>query len=743
FDANPREEKWESGFSPPDFDDLRPGLQRFTDVAAFFFQPAQSGVNLRGAGEPARLPAAYVSDRFFPTFGVGAAVGRTFLPEENVEGRDGVAMISHRLWQSRFGGDRSVVGRTLSFDDRPFQVVGVMPPRFAFPAPQVDVWLPISVIGENDIPTFRALRWMDVVARLAPGATPAGAQAELDRKLTSLAAQYPDSNAGWERAVVEPLQVNLVGDVRPVLRVLFTAVGLVLVIACANLVNLLLARGTARTQELAVRGALGAQRSRLVRQLLTEGLALALLGGALGLALALWGVRLLVVLAGDHLPRAAEIHPDARLVGFTLVVSLLAAFLFGLLPSLRWSRTAGSTALREGGRAVGGGERERLRGALVVAETALAVLLLVGAGLLTKGLWRLTHVDPGFRPERVLSLGVTFPSDLPGGAEELASRRDAVLARLRALPGVEAVGGSKTLPLHGQGEPYGFALPANPAQEITPSGGGFIVTPGYFRALGVPVLRGREYGPEDRRDGPLTLVVNAALAKQLWGTTDAVGKTVLWRDRPLTIVGVVGDVRTAGLGQPAPPAIYVGTHLAARSSLKLFVRTASDPAAMADAVRAAIHEVEPDLPVTDMAPLDRVVSGTLVQPRLFATLLGLFSGMALVLTLVGLYGVISFAVAQRTREIAVRMALGAPRRQVLGMVLRRVAGLSGAGLVLGLAAAVVLARVLAGRLFGVSAHDPATFASVAALLALAALAAGYVPARRAARVAPASSLRGD
>jgi predicted permease len=450
-----------------------------------------------------------------------------------------------------------------------------------------------------------------------------------------------------------------------------------------------------------------------------------------------------VALAGEHLPRAAEIHPDARLVGFTLVVSVAAAFVFGLLPSLRWSRTAGVTALREGGRAVGGGERERLRGALVVAETALAVLLLVGAGLLTRGLWRLTHVDPGFRPESVLSLGVTFPADLPGGPDELSTRRDAVLARLRALPGVEAVGGSKTLPLHGQGEPYGFSVPGNPTREITPAGGGFIVTPGYFRALGVPVLHGREYGPEDRRDAPLTLIVNASLAKQLWGTSDAVGKTVLWRERPLTIVGVVGDVRTAGLGQPAPPAMYIGTHLAARASLKLFVRTTGDPAAMADAVRAAIHEVEPDLPIADMAPLDRLVAGTLVQPRLFATLLLLFSGLALVLTLVGLYGVVSFAVAQRTREIAVRMALGAPRSQVLGMVLGRVAALSGVGLGLGLAASFVFGRVLAGQLFGVSARDPATFATVAGLLALAALAAGYLPARRAVRVAPASSLRGE
>ena len=764
--ANPAEGVWDGMLSPPDFEDAFTGLDRLQAVGTFFYQPAQTGVNLgaesrdegprrragdggrhrpvnlRDGGEPMRATATHVGAGFFPALGVAAQVGRTLHPAENVEGSDRALVISDRLWRGRFGGDPELVGRSVALDGEKYRVVGVMPPRFAFPAPEVDVWLPISLIGEDDIPTWRGLRWMQVVARLAPGATPESARAELDRRLAAIAAAHPDTNEGWTAAVVEPLHTSLVGDVRPVLRVLFAAVGLVLLIACANLVNLLLARGTARAQELAVRAALGAERRRLLRQLLTEGLVLSLLGAAVGLAFAVWGVRLLVALAAEHLPRAADIQPDLRLVGFTLAIAMASALLFGLLPALRWSRSAGTASLRgEGRSAVGGGERERLRGALVVAETALAVLLLVGAGLLLNSLWRLVRVDPGFRSEGVLALSITFP-DMPD-PEELPRRRDAVLARVRQVPGVVAVGGSKTLPLHGQGEPYGFALPERPDDTITPAGGAFIVTPGYFDALGIPLLRGRTFRPDEPTEPPIGIVVNAALARQVWGTADAAGRRVMFGETPAEVIGVVGDVRTAGLGQPAEAAMYVGSHMAPRSTLKLFVRTQGDPARMAQAVRRAIHELEPDLPVSGVMPLEQLVSHTLVRPRVFATLLAIFSALALVLTMVGLYGVVSFAVAQRTKEIAVRVALGASRGNVLRMVLGRVARLSGLGLAVGLAAAFALARVLAGQLYGVGARDPLTFAVVAGALALAALVAGWVPARRAVRVAPAHSLRGE
>jgi predicted permease len=743
YHANPRDGVWDGRFSPPDFEDAVAGARRFASISTFLFEPDQSGVNLRGDNGPVRLPSAHVDAAFFPTLGTAPALGRTFQPADLVEGRDRVLVISQRLWRTRFAGRRDLIGRPLSLDGEPFTVLGVMPESFAYPTPEVDVWLPISLIGEDDIPTFRGLRWLDVVARLAPGATAAEGAGELSRTLARLAAEHADSNEGWDRAIVQSLHGDLVGEVEPVLKVLFAAVCLVLLIACANLVNLLLARGTARAGELAVRSALGAERWRLVRQLLTEGLVLALAGGALALALAHWGVRLLVTIAGEHLPRALEIRADGRWIAFTLLVSVAAALLFGLLPALRWSApTRARAALRgEARTTAGGGEREALRGALVVAQTSLAALLLVGAGLLVHSLWRLTSEDPGFRAEGVLAASVTFPSDLPEG--ELPRRRDALLARIRAVPGAVAVGGSKTLPLSGQSEPYGFALPERPEEHLVPTGGATIVTPGYFAALGIPLLRGREFRSDETRETPLSIIVNAALARQHWGTVDAVGKTVLIFQTPATVVGVVGDVRAQGLGQPAPAALYVGSHRAPRSSLKVFVRTTGEPAAVAGAVRRAIAEVEPDLPIAELVPLEELVSRTLVRPRLFASLLAVFSGLALVLAVVGLYGVVSFAVAQRTREIAVRMALGAAQASVLRLVLGRAVRLSGLGLALGLLAALVTARVLAGQLYGVAPNDPATFLVVGSTLALAALVAGYLPARRAVRVAPASALRAE
>jgi predicted permease len=746
YDANPSRGVWNGKFSPLDLGDATAGLHRVESFGAFLYQPGQSGITLMAAGVPQRLVASYVGAGFFPTLGVGAALGRTLLPGENVPGRDRAVVMSDRLWRTRFGGDRGILGRTLDLDGDPFQVVGVMPSSFAFPAPEVDLWLPVSRIGEDDIPNRRNLRWLDVVARLAPGAAARAAESELSLRIAALAAAHPDSNEGWTRAVVEPLRDDLVGDVGPLLRVLVVAVGLVLLIACANLVNLLLARGTTRLQELAVRTALGAERRRLVRQLLTEGVVLSLLGGAVGLLLGLGGVRLQVSAAGGHLPLAGEIHADLRLLAFTFAVSLVAALIFGILPALRWSRLAGALALREGGRGALGGERERLRSGLVVVETGLAVLLLVGAGLLLHSLWRLSHVDAGFRPHGVLTLSLSLPPGLADDTfhDHFALVRESILRRVREVPGVVAAAASKTLPLHGQAEPYRFALPEHPDQLVEPAGGGFIVTSDYFRTLGIPVLRGREFrAGESIEHGDFDAVVNAALARQLWGTLDVTGKRLLFGSRPVEVVGVVGDVRTEGLGEPAKPALYVPSHLAPRASVKLFVRTEGDPSRYARTIADAIREVQPQVPVGDVEPLTAVVQDTLVRQRVFALLLGIFSMLALVLTVVGLYGVVAFAVAQRTREIAVRVALGAERGELLRMVLARVARLAGTGLLAGLLAALALARLLAGQLYGVTPRDPTTFVAVAVALGLAALVAAYVPVRRALSVAPASTLRGE
>ena len=731
-------EEWvlDGKFSPPDFEDVAPGADRFASLAAYFSEPGQSGVNLRGDGEPVRLLSAHVAAEFFPTLGIGARLGRTFQPADLVPGKDRSLVISSRLWESRFGGDEGAVGRKVTVDGEPFTVVGVMPSHFAFPAADVDVWLPLSLIGEDDIPRMRGLRWMQVVGRLGPGVSPQAARAQLDGLLARLAAAHPDTNEGWTESRVVPLLDSMVGGVRPALRVLGGAVGLVLLIACANLANLLLARGTQRVRELAIRSALGAERHRLVRQLLTESLALALLGGSAGLALAWACLQALRGLPTEWLPRAQDLGLDLRVVAFTFAVALVSSLVFGLAPALRGARSAAAAA--RGNR--GASERlSGLRAALVVAETALAVLLLVGAGLLLRSLWTLTHTDPGFRPDNVLVAGFSVHGEMSG--EERVQQQQRLLRRMAEVPGVVAVGASKTLPLHGGGEPYTFGVPGREA-EVRPAGGAIIVSPGYFEALGVPVLAGREYTFADAgADAPLRLIVNRALARQLWGEGQALGQTIAFGKTTGTVIGVVGDVRVEGLAAEAPATLYVGSHMAPRSSVKLFLRTAGDPATVAPAVRAAVAEVEPDLPIAELAPLTELIARTVVEPRFFATLIGIFSALALVLALVGLYGVLSFAVAQLTREIGIRIALGAERNRVVRMILGRTARLSGLGIALGLAGALAGGRVLAGQLHGVAATDPATLLAVATVLGAGAMIAGWLPARRAAAVEPAISMR--
>jgi predicted permease len=732
-------EEWvlDGAFSPPDFEDFAPAADRFAALAPYFSEPGQSGVNLRGDQAPVRLRSAYVSAPFFPTLGIGPRLGRVFQPADLVPGKDRSLVISSRLWEGRFGADPATVGRKVDVDGEPFTIVGVMPSRFAFPEPDVDVWLPLSLIGEDDIPRRRFLRWMQVVGRLRPDVTPAAAQAQLDGLLAGLARAHPNSNEGWTESRVVPLLDSLVGGVRPALRILFGAVGLVLLIACANYANLLLARGTQRLRELGIRSALGAERRRLVRQLLTESLVLAVLGGAAGLALAYGGLAALRGMALEQLPRAQSISLDLRMIAFTFAVALVSSLVFGLAPALRGARLA--AAATRGAR--GASERRGgLRSVLVVAETALAVLLLVGAGLLLRSLWTLTHTDPGFQPDGVLAVSLSYHGEIPP-AERLQRHRE-LLDRVAAVPGVVGVGASKTLPLHGGGEPYSFHLPGRPDEEVRPAGGAVIVSPGYFRTLGIPVHAGREFSFADGDEGaPLGFVVNLALARQLWSDGQALGKSLMLGDFEGTVIGVVGDVHVDGLAADAPPTLYVGTHMAPRSSVKLYVRTAGDPVALAPAVRAAVAEAEPDLPIAELATLPEVIARTVVAPRFFATLLGLFSALALSLALVGLYGVLSFSVAQATREIGIRLALGAGRGTVVALVVGRTARLAGLGLVLGIAAAIAGGKVLAGQLHGVAPRDPATLAGVVVVLGAGALVAAWLPARRAAAVEPALSMR--
>lgn len=732
-------------FSPQDFEDLKRDNAVYQPLAAYHFIPGQSEVILSGGGEPQELNAAFVSADFFPALGMPASLGRTPQAEENVPGADRVVVLSDGFWRRRFGSDAGVVGRTLTLDGDPFTVVGVMPPSFNFPSPEADIWVPLSLIGDDDIPHIRGLRWMDVVGRLSAGATLETATSATNAVLRRLEEAYPETNEGWGSATVLTLRESLVGDVRPALLVLFGAVALVLLIVCANLANLLLTRGSTRGRELAIRAALGAGRSRVVRQLFTESVALALVGGILGLVLAVWGVDALVALSAGTIPRSFEIQLDVRVIGFALGASVITGVLFGLLPSLAASRVDFHEALKEGGRGGTDGSRRRgARGLLVVAEMAVAVVLLTGAGLLIKSFWNLTRVDPGFRAENVLSLSISTPSEIIFDGDRRNAYRREILRRIENLPGVVAVGGSKTIPLQGGGEPYSFGVPGRTdALPITPESGAYIVTPGYFRALRIPLLQGRVFTAADEADAAPVAVVNQAMARRYWPDRDPVGESLGTGDGELRIVGMVDNVRNEGIAQAPTPAVYLPSYLAPRSSMKLFVRTASDPLRIAGAVRQAIWGVNPDQPISGIATMQELVSRTVAEPRFFTIVLGSFAGLAVVLAALGVYGVIAYTVSRRTYEVGIRMALGAGARDVLRLVMTQGIAPALGGLVMGLVAARALTRVLSSLLYGVDTGDPAIFTSVALLLAAVALLAVYIPARRAARVDPMLALRAE
>ncbi len=736
----------DGAFSEPDFLDLQRAVPQFAHLAGYWYAPGQSGMDLMGDGEPMRMSGAFVTPEFFPAMGVDAAVGRTLRPEEGVAGGPRSIVLSHGLWTRRYGADPGIVGRRVRLDGEPFTVVGVMPRSFQYPAREVDAWLPLAIFGPDDIGRSRDSRFMTVVGRLAPGATLAAARQKTEAALAGLARQYPETNEGWGSAAIVPLGDALLGRVRPALLVLLGAVVVVLLIACANLANLLFVRGETRRRDVAIRVALGIRRGRLVRQHLAESLLLALAGGALGFGIARVGVKWLVAMGAGDLPRADSIRVDGVVAAFTLLLVLATAALFGAWPAVRAARGEPGQALRGGGRGGSvGRERAAARSGIVVVETALAVVLLMGAGLMLKSLWRLANVDPGFRTDNVLTLSVDPPDVEGGGAMERMAYRNGIMERVRQVPGVVAVGASKTLPLHGGGEPYTFQLGDRREVEVKPDAGLFMVTPEYFRALGIRLLRGRDFTESVERDR-LSVIVNRAMAARLWPGQDPVGKTLYFApvEGDLTVIGVADNVRTEGLAAEPGSALYVSMNGPfSRSSTKLFVRTQGDPAAMAGAVTAAIREVAPNQPIVGVSTLRQMVAGTIAEPRMFAILTAVFGAAALGLALLGIYGVISYTVAWRTREIGIRMALGAEAPSVLRMVMSWTLALTGWGVLAGVVIALLFTRVLASQLYGVSPSDPATFAVVILLLTSAALVASYIPARRAARVDPVVALRAE
>jgi putative ABC transport system permease protein len=753
-----------SGSSAPDFRDWRGRNHVFTDMAASYY----ANVDLSAPGEePARLRAVAMTPGFFPLLGVNPAVGRGFLPEEEQWGKNRVALLSYALWQSKFAGDKNILKRTIHLDGQDYAIVGVMPQGMPFfdNLPLVDLFMPLSYAPKDDMNT-RDNHYLYVVARLKPGVTLPQARAEMSGVASEVEKEFP-VNKGLG-AKVMPVREQLVGDVRQALLILLGAVGFVLLIACANLANLMLARATTREQEFAVRAALGASRSRLVRQLLTESLLIAVAGGLGGILLAIWGMGFLEFLVPTSLPKFRPIGVNTPVLIFTAALSLITALIFSLAPILRASKRDVQSTLREGGRSGADGRgRRRLRSALVVAELALAMLLLVGSGLLIATFGALRHTDPGFSSAHVLTMSIPLsPAYFPDGHVNQAIQfcQD-LIVQVNALPGVKNSGVTTTLPL-GFGNGWGKLIdvqgnaPATSLDQV-PVVRFQLSSPGYMPAIGARLRQGRFFTDQDNQQAPGVAIINEALAHQLFPNENPVGKSIRMtpplallspEDRaskdlaPLrTIVGVIADMKDTAMNQPALSTVfapYFQFHNEGwNPDLVLTVKTAGDPLALAKTVRELIQKRLPDQPVSEVSSMDLLVGRSLSGARFSMLLISIFAGLALVLAAVGIYGVMAYLVVQRTREIGIRLALGAEPRDVLRVVMGQGAKLALAGAAIGIVAALGLTRLMSTLLYGVKPTDLATYVSVTAVLVFVALAACFLPARRASHVDPMVALR--
>ncbi len=740
--------------SSANFLELKAHSQTFEHLAAFRSWSWQS----TSGGEPELLSGARVSADFFEAVGAGPVLGRVFTPEEDLPNRAPVAIISYGLWQRQFGGQADVIGKTIMLTGQNALIVGVMPEGFRFPgganlipglqfALQNDVWMPLA-FTEEDRQRHGNLN-LAVIGRLKPGVSPLQGETEL----RAIQQNLPLGTIGFTLSAV-PLHQQMVGNIRKPLLVLLATVALVLLIACANIANLLLARATSRQKEIAIRAALGAARRRIVGQLLTESLLLSLIGGAIGLLLAVWGNSLLMSLIPREVPRIHDAGLDARILLFTFAISVVTGVIFGLVPALQASRFDLNRSLKEGGRDSSAGVgQNRLRSLLVVSEVAIALVLLIGAALLMNSFVRLLDVKPGFNPEHVLTLDLQL-ADLPPSRYESKDEQvkffGELFARLRSLPGVENAGGVLSLPLSGASESTEIILEDQAAQAATPAGQRpeadyTIVSPTYFATLQIPLLQGRQLTEQDKSGAPLVIVINDILAARLWPGQDPVGKRlrVGFEKEQREVIGVVGSIKQAALDAQARPAMYMPHAQSPTNRLTLLVRTTGEPLAMAAAVREQVRAIDSDVPVTHVQTMETVLGASVAQPRFSMLLVGLFAGLALVLSTVGIYGVMAYSVSRRAHEIGVRMALGAGAGQVLKLVLKDGMSLAFAGIAVGLLGAFGLTRLMASLLFGISPKDPLTFASVAAFLALVALIACYIPARRATKVDPLIALRSE
>jgi putative ABC transport system permease protein len=736
--------------SPPNFVDFRDGAGSFTAMGA----SAETSYALTGEGPAEQVSAAAVTPAFFGALEVGPALGRTFSREEGEPGTGDAVVLSHGLWQERFGGRPDIVGRSVRLDGRDRKVVGVMPRGFAYPR-GARLWTPLSFTAD-ELATQRGAHYLDVVGRLRPGVSLEAARSDLDRVAANLAKAYPKYDQGMASAVTT-LRQSLVGDVKPALLMLFGAAGLVFLIACVNVANLLLVRMSHRRSEFAVRAALGAGRWRLAGDFLTESLLLGLAGGVAGAVLALAVGPLLAAARAADIPGLSGVRIDGPVLLFVLGVSGLAGLLLGLLPALRLGRSARvSEELRVGGRGSSESRRaSRGHSILIVTQMALAVALLVGAGLLLRSLWALQNTDPGFDPRGVVTFSVSLPNQRYGDPSERAGFVRSFLGRIRSLPAVQSVGGTSVLPM--SGDRYRISVhsvdghPLSDEEQDRWSPQVRVVTPGYLEAMRIRTEAGRRLGPGDGPEATGAVLLGRETARRLFGNAPATGHTVvigtsfgLGRGRAGgQIVGVVDDVHGASLARTPDPTLYLSYDQYPVDFMTFAVRTRGDPMAVVGPIRSRLRELDPDLPLFTVRPMTDLVSDSAARARLYATLLGTFAGLALLLAAVGMYGVMAYIVTRRTPEFGVRIALGARPRDILGLVLRRGALLSLVGAGLGLTGALGASRVLVGLLYGVGPTDPITLIAVPVLLTGVAIAACLVPARRATSTDPMTVLRAE
>ena len=724
------------------FLDWRAQVDAFDEIAALTY----SNVNLTGVAEPERIQGAVVTTNLFSTLGVQPAIGHAFVAEDEKPDSQRTVIVSHGLWQHRFGSDPEFIGKTLTLNGNPVVVVGIMPPAFDLEFPitrQVDMWMPMRIAASN---SDRQSHYLYVLGRLKRGVTLEQAQAGMNVLASQLQQQYPKTNSGRGANIVS-LHQQLVGKVQPYLRLLFAAVGFVLLIACANVASLMLARVTARHKEVAIRMAIGASRWRVVRQLLIESILLSSVSGLAGLLIAYWGTDLLVAMAPTEVPRLGEVGLRAPVFAWTLGVSMITGVLFGLAPALGASKPDLNESLKEGGRSSAGTGRSRMRHILVVSEIALALVLLIGAGLMIRSFARLQNVSPGFDPKNLLTMNISLPRQKYGENATISSFFNRLLEAVGSVPGVEAVGGIDPLPLGGSDGTTGFVVEGAPSRAVgdRPEVGERTITSQYFDAMRIPVLKGRAFSESDREDAPRVVIINEALAQRFWPDEEAIGKRLGFRAKEPQIwhevVGIVGNVKHRSLDADPKPELYFPYSQYPGTFMTLVARTASDPVNAIPAIRNQVLALDADQPVFDIKTMNERLSKSIAVSRFIMLMLVAFAGLSTLLAAVGIYGLMAYTVAQRTHEIGVRMALGAEASDVVKLVLRQGLKLVVAGVGLGVAGALALTRLMQSMLFNLSPTDPLTFTVISAILAGVALAACFVPARRAAKVDPMIALR--